>query len=1072
MAQEPASRVTATADLSIRRVWAAVGPLFERLRGLLLRPWSVYALLLAFGMTLVLPMVLLSAALLRNQDRVERQRIEQRVARSALEVARDLERELAGLRTTLEVMAASPTLASGNLTEFRQFAASAAEKQRVNIVLRDPSGQQLFNTRDVEVAGLSGIAIPPDDWKAIVNGRRHVTNVFIGINRKLPIFIISVPVTTGRYNGHLLNAVIQPEALAQQLNLADVASGIAIRILDRRGTVVVQGAGIVDDEIDGIADIMSDRTQDKHGVRRGHSKQAGPLLVGYQRSELSGWLILSVLPLRNHETTASRHYQFLVFQSLALILASIALAFWFGRTIATPVSLLAERANHLEQERIEPAPRVRVQEVGEVMKRLDEAAARLKSSTQEVRLSEMRYRQLAVFTPSGLFRTDNDGRHTFVNGRWCAITGGEAEAALGLSWLEAIHPHDRADVAAAWRQARDSGGTMQVECRIARPEGRAPWVLCEMSAEFDDEGRRIGAVGALTDLTERKAAENVRRESENRLRLALELGRMGTFTWSLAAGRIELDAIGAAMLGLPTVNHVRGLVELLAHASEADRPRIARYEADLLGAAEARGLELRVARPSDGAHRYIAVRAFRQAGTSTPTGSPGRVIGVLFDITEQSLAAQSLEEMNADLERRVGERTRELAAANERLTTEMREREAVQAALSQAQKLEALGQLTSSVAHDFNNQLMAVLGGLELIEKAATEPRLRRHAQNARSAARRASQLTDQLLSFARRSQLAPGRIDIAQSFAELDDVLRHAVGPRVQRRIEIASDVAAAWADPVQLHATLVNIAINARDAMPKGGELLIAARNVEVTPAEASVDLAPGRYVAISLTDNGSGMSDEVRQRAGEPFFTTKPRGRGTGLGLAMAHRFVEQSSGRLRIESRLGAGTTVELLLPVAKAEPVPAVTGIEPRALEALEHDRVLCVDDDRLSAEVTAEMLRNLGYEVTMCTDPMAALASASAMAGFDLLVTDIDMPEMDGFALADRLRRQNPHMSVLYVTGHNEHMQRLGGGQTNHVLAKPFTTNDLRLRLQALETESARDRAEQPARTEVGAGVK
>lgn len=1035
------------------------GAVVSRCRNLFGKPWSVYGHLLVFGLALIIPMAVLSAALLRNYVATERQKLEQRVGRLALEISRDYEREITSIMTTLDVMAKSPVLIGGDAEAFRSFALSAAQTKRISIVLRDRTGRKVFSTMHPEHQGsipFSGMS--EVDRRIIAEGAQHVTDVHLGALRKQRIFVISVPITAGPFSGYALNGIVEPADLATRINLGDLPAGWIATIHDRSGNFVAHSSGTGSHHERSHLEVLRTQLTGNDGIIRSRTATGDETVLGYQRSQLSGWLITVSLPLAATEALAIGAYYKLALFALGLVFGSIGLAAWFGRAIAHPVSLLAERANNLEQRWSRPLGEVRVKEVGEVMRRLDEAAERLAAGTQELRLSESRYRRLATSTPAGLFRTDAAGTHTFINERWCAITGIEPEQALTSTWLDVILADDRPHVTAAWREAMAKNGRLQVECRVADSRGRVSWVLCEANAETSEDGSRVGTVGSLTDLTERKAAEQIRREGEDRLRLALELGHMGTFTWTMAADRIELDPIAAAIFGWSGERAAFSYGALRAAAHDDDAERIVDFRAALQATTEPCGMSCRIRRKTDGALRYVGVRAVRQAGLETEGAGTVRVIGVLFDVTEQALAERSLEEINSALERRVLERTGELAATNERLKDEMRQREAAQAALTQAQKLEALGQLTSSVAHDFNNQLMAVLGGLELIEKGVKEPRLLRHAQNARTAARRASQLTDQLLSFSRKGALAPGRVDIVASLAELDEVLRYAVGNKVSRRIDIAPDVEPVWADPDQLHATLLNIAINARDAMAKGGELKIAAHNVLVDAEQFTPGLAPGRYVAISLTDSGIGMTEDVLQRATEPFFTTKPRGQGTGLGLAMAARFAEQSRGRLQIASRPGQGTRVEVVLPVAELEPAEAITGADSASRAFIGRGRVLCVDDDRSSAEVTADLLRGLGYDITLALDPVTAVAEAHSMSSLDLLVTDIDMPEMDGFAVADAIRQKFPDLYVLYVTGHLEHVEQArersadlaGAG----VMRKPFSSADLKVRLSSMRYNS------------------
>ena len=304
----------------------------------------------------------------------------------------------------------------------------------------------------------------------------------------------------------------------------------------------------------------------------------------------------------------------------------------------------------------------------------------------------------------------------------------------------------------------------------------------------------------------------------------------------------------------------------------------------------------------------------------------GEVAGylkILYDRTVEKQARDSLEALNADLEARVAERTRDLAEANERLRTEIAERERAAEQIRQLQKMEALGQLTGGIAHDFNNLLTAILGGLEVTRRRTEDPRSLRLIDSSISAAQRGAKLIKQLMAFARKQNLHVEYLPLNTLVREMQELLERSVGGAVQMVYELAPDTWPVMADANQVQTALLNLAINARDAMPDGGTLRIASSNVLVDESDA--DLAPGAYASLTVQDNGTGMSEEVQARLFEPFFTTKEVGKGTGLGLAQVYGFVRQSDGSVRVQSALGQGTTITILLPraVAEAADEPAV-----------------------------------------------------------------------------------------------------------------------------------------------------
>jgi len=414
-----------------------------------------------------------------------------------------------------------------------------------------------------------------------------------------------------------------------------------------------------------------------------------------------------------------------------------------------------------------------------------------------------------------------------------------------------------------------------------------------------------------------------------------------------------------------------------------------------------------------------------------------RVFADLYRKTRQ------LELLNGELERRVEERTAELARANaeleQRVEQRTREREQAMAQVHEMQKMESLGQLTGGVAHDFNNLLMAVLGNLEMLRKRVPEePRLLRLIDGAMQGAERGATLTRRMLAFARRQDLRPQTVDVAKVFESMREMLCRTLGPTIQISTEFRGELPAIRVDPNQLELAVLNLALNARDAMPVGGQLGISARRM---PAEAGpAGLRLGDYVCIAVEDSGSGMDEITVRRATEPFFTTKGAGKGTGLGLSMVHGLAAQSGGALHIRSRVGQGTTIELWLPVSDRiasdpdQPVTAPVNLRP-------HGRVLLVDDDPLILSATAALLEDLGQTVLEAGSGQAALDLLQAGAQVDLVLTDHAMPVMSGTELARRIRARYPGLPIILVSGYAE----LPNGEEPDLprLSKPYQQDAL-----------------------------
>jgi len=414
-----------------------------------------------------------------------------------------------------------------------------------------------------------------------------------------------------------------------------------------------------------------------------------------------------------------------------------------------------------------------------------------------------------------------------------------------------------------------------------------------------------------------------------------------------------------------------------------------------------------------------------------------RVFADLYRKTRQ------LERMNAELEQRVNERTATLARTNaeleQRVEERTREREEAIAKVHEMQKMESLGQLTGGVAHDFNNLLMAILGNLELLRKRVPdEPRLHRLIGNALQAAERGATLTKRMLAFARRQDLKPETVDVSKLVGGMEEMLRRTLGPTIQISTEFQNNLPAIRVDPNQLELALLNLALNARDAMPLGGGLAISARCV---PSQGGPhDLAVGKYICVAVQDTGTGMDDTTLQRAAEPFFTTKGPGKGTGLGLPMVHGLAAQSGGAMRIRSRPGEGTTVELWLPLSDQ----AVSETAPPVLvtaDAGSPCRVLLVDDDPLIASATAEMLEDLGHTVVEATSARRALDLLAKDTKVDLVITDHAMPGMTGVELARAIGQQWPALPVILATGYAELPS--GGDLGLPRLSKPYQQDQL-----------------------------
>jgi PAS domain S-box-containing protein len=451
-----------------------------------------------------------------------------------------------------------------------------------------------------------------------------------------------------------------------------------------------------------------------------------------------------------------------------------------------------------------------------------------------------------------------------------------------------------------------------------------------------------------------------------------------------------------------------------------------------------------VARRKDGTATYLEVSLSRWRSESRVF-----VTAILRDVNERRAAekarreaTQALAELNATLEQRVVERTARLMQAEE--------------ALRQSAKMEAVGQLTGGIAHDFNNLLQGILGALDRVKKRIAEGRIGevdRFLDGAMQSANRAAALTHRLLAFSRRQPVDPRPVDINVLIPTVEELLRRSIGETIDMSVAPADDLWLVRCDGNQLENALLNLAINARDAMPDGGKLTITTANIVLDARQAVLwELHAGEYVRLSVSDTGVGMPADVRARAFDPFFTTKPIGQGTGLGLSMIYGFVRQADGSVRIDSEVGKGTTIEILLPRFTGE-TEAAPVAEP-ALDSQSGHRnevVLVVEDEAVVRLLIVELLNDLGYRALEAADGPAALRILQSAQRIDLLATDIGLPGLNGRQLADAGRERRPNLKILFMTGYAEDAAGksfLAPGM--EIITKPFTMDVLATKLREM----------------------
>ena len=424
------------------------------------------------------------------------------------------------------------------------------------------------------------------------------------------------------------------------------------------------------------------------------------------------------------------------------------------------------------------------------------------------------------------------------------------------------------------------------------------------------------------------------------------------------------------------------------------------------------------------------------------------ISAAIRDITERRDAQRALHAAHEELELRVKERTAELERANAALQAEIADRHEAESALRQAQKMEAVGQLTGGIAHDFNNLLTVVMGNLQLLARHLRDDAVAEDfIKAAMKAAKRGADLNRTLLAFSRKQRLAPVPIDLNEMIAGMTSLLRRSLGEKINIVVAETSGLPRAMADVTQLESALLNLAVNARDAMPQGGTLTIETASVHLDEHYAALegDVVPGAYVMLAVSDTGTGMTPDIVARAFEPFFTTKETGKGSGLGLAMVYGFVKQSGGHVKIYSEPGLGTTVKLFLPEI-TEPVDEAAVHEDAPAQPTGQEKILVVEDEEDVRHLVCRLLAGLGYRIVDATDGKSALQLLESDPDVSLLFTDVVLPGgMNGPDIAREAQQRKPEIKVLYTSGYTgnaiQQLEALGGNV--RLISKPYAIEDL-----------------------------
>jgi len=926
------------------------------------RAWPVRAYLALLLAALILPGLAVAGVLLARLAHSEQARVRAEALAAAERTADAVDRELSGMMAALQTLGSSPSLPAGDLAAFDAQARTVTRLLGRNVILMQPSGQQVVNTRLPPGTPLPRVSDTDPYMTAVRTRGPVVSNLFVGTSLK-PMLVVDLPILHGGDVAYVLGMTLAPDQLAPLLH-EQAPPAWVVSVVDANDTIIARSKD--QERFVGhlaTADLRS-HASGENGSWTGAALDGVSVLAAYDRLRLANWRVAVGVPLAAVEQPLRTVLLTLGGGGLAVALLSGLLAWTIGRRIAGPLGRLEVQAAQIGrgEEPDQPfAPgALGLREADRVARALAQSSSVLREREAALAAERARLAALVETVPVGLvFAEAPSGRIVFGNG--------QVERILGHSVLVS-------------EGAGDAG----------------EWV------GFHADGRPV-------EVREYPLARALAGEARPTLKLRYCRGD-NTLTWVQIVGAPIRDAAG----------RVTGAVAAFMDVDEGERAREERVR--------------------------FAER----------------------------------------LEQEVQDRTGELEVALAHLRAEAGNRLRAEEQLRQAQKMEAVGRLTGGIAHDFNNLLTVIIGSLDLLRRRVDDGRQLRYVDNALEGAGRAATLTQRLLAFSRQQPLAPKPLDANRLVKGMAELLRRTLGEQVEIEVVLAAGLWEANVDHNQLESALLNLAVNARDAMegvpgeeaPGVRRLTIETGNAQLDDAYAATqpELAPGPYVMIAVTDTGPGMPPEIIEQAFEPFFTTKPIGKGTGLGLSQVHGFVKQSGGHVAIASETGRGmgqspphgTTVRLYLPRYRTEVAAGkdeCDALSPPLGEGEPGGLVLFVEDQEGVRRFGAEALRDLGYGVLEAADGPAALRLLDANAEVVLLLTDVVLPGMDGHRLAEEAHRRRPALRVLFTTGYTPDAV-VHDGQLDpdvDLIVKPFTVAALAARLRDVLARPAPDM--EPAKT-------
>ncbi len=985
----------------------------------------------------MLPLLAFSAWMVARMAETQRANAENQAYHVAQSLTVAVERELSAMIATLQVLSTAHGFTVNDMADLHRQASDLLRNKEIrregtNIVLAAAEGQQLWSTRLPYGTPLPDAGGSPMLRRVAETGEPAVSDLFVGTISNSPLVTVGVPVWDGNHIRYILSMSAPAGLWAGVMQRQGVPDGWNATLSDAKGRIIARTPF---DPVPVVETTSAFTTAATAGRRSGTFRDdSGPaeVFTAFARSVMAGWMVTVSMPAARIDAPLRYSLTLMAVGGGVVLLLSTGLTLLLGRRIAGPVTRLQTMADALGRGITPAASPMVIREVSAVAEALRAASRRLKDADAQRRLSMEAGR-------IGVWRFDPVTLHLHGWGRTAELLGigpaGELDAPLDV-WLLHVPLEHIDGLHAALMPGHASVEEFDLEFPVEPPDSPRRWLAMRGSflaeAVPGTAGLSTRAVGVLEDVTER------RRIMEERLIEASERHAADRRLFAAIVERTS-DLVAAIdtshRLILFNTAYQQNVEWAFGHSPRIGSRLEARDDPSLEDLEDPQSLVLISNEVFTHWQRALAGERFTTLRAFASLVTPGAVrhVEVVYDVIPGSDGAPIGAFM---VGRDVTERENALAALR-----------AAEETLRQAQKMEAIGHLTGGIAHDFNNLLQAVNSALYLVEIRNPGPDVMTPLLTAQQAVKRGATLTQHLLAFSRRQRLDPRAVDVAALVDGMQGLMERTLGGTIQILRETAPGLWPALVDANQLEMAILNLSINARDAMPAGGTLTIAVGNAPC-PAPPAPGVEPGDYVRIAVRDTGTGMSDEVAARAFEPFFTTKGVGHGTGLGLSMVHGLAAQSGGAVLLDSRLGHGTTVTLLLPRAAAAGAvePDTRPAAPLQTECGPAATVLLVEDEALVRMATAALLSEHGFAVEEAGTGEEALDLAARRRP-DAVVTDYAMPGMTGLELTRRLRAAHPGLPVVMVTGYAEIPQPLLDEERLVVLQKPYLTDELLKRL-------------------------